>query len=389
MRIEIPAKLKIGLDLDNKKGHTEIINSVLIILFAMSFFCVGINGVCLASADIINVEPQLLETAPNDGTGQVTVTWNYPYESYTVIDYNLLISHNGQQVVLNPYSVDDTKKGENSPLKGSYVWNVPIGQAEGIYHADLQVRTKESGITQGGVYWSFGIAEHQGTLIISEFEDINKNQVRDRNEKGLPGRYFQIISPDNDSYAYVTDEDGNIKIPKVAVGTYSIIEIVPSGYKPTNQVIACVLLEENKTTVIEFGNYPMAYASSNANADLKAIDEAEARQKAMDEAEAEQKRIDEAEARQKAMDKAAVEQKRIDEAEAEAEAEQKAMDKAAVEQKRIDEAEARQKAMDEAAAERKAESAQDGSQLYDIVVAVISAVVGFWIMSLYNKRRSK
>ena len=254
---------EIGKNFDNLKiliANAKLKKAVLSLAFLLfllgtfsSFFCV----IYLASADVINVEPQLLATAPNDGTGQVTVTWNYPYESYSVIDYNLLISHNGQQVVSNPYSVGDTKKGENSPLKGSYIWKVPNGQPEGIYQADLQIKTKESGIVQGGVYWRFGIAKHQGTLIISKYEDLNGNGMKDPDEKGLSGSQFQIVSPSNDNYSYATNEDGNITISKAAVGTYKIFEVPQPGYRITEKT-QTVYVPDDGVAIAKFGNQPIS-----------------------------------------------------------------------------------------------------------------------------------
>ena len=174
------------------------------------------------------------------------------------MDYNLLISINGILVKPSPitYSVGDTKKGQYSPLKGKYVWNVPSGQPEGLYQAELQFRTKEAGIVQGGIYWRFRIAKHQGTLIISKYEDLNRNGARNANEQGLRDWQFQVVSPSNDSYTYTTKEDGNITIDKAAVGTYKIKEIEQPGYNITENTPE-VYVSENATAVAKFGNWPV------------------------------------------------------------------------------------------------------------------------------------
>ena len=244
--------------LNNYTSSKGTIRSITLMLLVLSVFVSGLGVIGLASADVINVEPHLLETASNDGTGQVTVTWNYPYENYTVMDYNLLISINGILVKPSPitYSVGDTTKGQYSPLKGKYVWNVPSGQPEGLYQAELQFRTKEAGIVQGGIYWRFRIAKHQGTLIISKYEDLNRNGARDPNEKGLRDWQFQVVSPSNDSYTYTTKEDGNITIDKAAVGTYKIKEIEQPGYNITENTPE-VYVSENATAVAKFGNWPV------------------------------------------------------------------------------------------------------------------------------------
>jgi hypothetical protein len=234
----------------------ETLCSVVFILFVLNFFNSEMIGIGLATEVGLNVEPALLATALNDGTGHVIITWYYYYENYKIQNYNIIIFKDNKQVLSNiTYGINDTKNGEHSPIKGSYVWNVPIGQPEGMYTATLQIKAENLGVLNYSE--GFGIAKDQSTLIISKFEDLNGNGIRDPGEKGLAGWQFTITSPNSDSFTYATKEDGNITISKVKVGIYSIFEIQQAGYAPTTPQFVSTYLSKNNTTIVKFGNRPL------------------------------------------------------------------------------------------------------------------------------------
>jgi hypothetical protein len=391
MRIGITEKLKIN--------H---LNLVIIILFILNF-CVGINCIGLAAAEIIKVEPQLPAAAPNDGTGNVTITWNFSYGGYSVTDYTLAITYevSGNQILQKKYTIDDKKIGEHSPLSGVYVWDVPRGQPEGIYLAELQVRTKESGTAQSGVYWRFAIAKHQGTLTISKFEDLNKNGVQDQTEQGLSSWQFQIISPNNDSYVYITNEDGKITIPKIASGTYDVVGVILPGYKPTNPTTARVELKENTETVVSFGSYrvPSSIASKTSGgyvigseAERRAEQEAESER-----VEAERRAEQEAESERVEAERRAEQEAESERMEAERRAEQEAeSERLEAKSERV---EAERRAEQEAEVEypyqvvenkRTAKGLADLiSDYFNLITILVSAVAGFILMSVFEKQRQK
>ena len=227
------------------------------ILLALGIFAAALTCAALGQ-NVISVEPALLATAPNDGSGIVRVSWEYPYNAVRVLDYKLVISRLDNGIVTSQtYSVGDAEKGQKSPLKGSYIWKVPRGQTEGMYQANLQITTKEAGIEEGGVYWRFGIAAHQGTLKIFKFEDLNGNGLQDPGENGLTGCKFLIETPNNDSYSYTTGGDGWVTIPKVAAGTYKITEIGKQGYRPTTEASQELNVPKDGEGKAEFGDQPI------------------------------------------------------------------------------------------------------------------------------------
>lgn len=196
------------------------------------------------------------KAAPNDGTGRVTVSWNCPYESYTIMYYNVIITRDGEIVGSKKYQVDDTRPGEHSPLSDRYIWNVPENASQGIYKSEIQIMTNEAGMLQLGAYVIFQVSD-VGKLVITKYEDLNGNGKRDLpDERGLGGWQFQVISPTNETYRYTTDTSGNITIDQIATGKYYIKEIEQPGYSIT-QSDDIVVVVKGTTAKAEFGNHPI------------------------------------------------------------------------------------------------------------------------------------
>jgi len=251
MRTTIPAEPKRKLKLDNRKLK-KIFLSVVIIQFILIILNFGMIGIGLAAGIDLKVEPSPLSSASNDGTGQIAISWAYSYDFFNASVYHIsIVSQNGNVIFSSLYHVTDKKSAERSPISGSYIWNVPKGQAEGMYFANLVVRSDVTGIDYE-FSMPFLIAKDQGTIIISKFEDINGNQVIDQNDKKLSGWQFQITSPRNESITYITGEDGTIKIPQAATGIYNIKEIQGPGYMPTAPIKIVYLLKNSTVSVIFF-----------------------------------------------------------------------------------------------------------------------------------------
>lgn len=242
---------------------------LMLVLFILFVFVMG------AVADIIYADPALPKAVPNNGTGEVTVTWDYPYESYTVSDYNLVITLDGQTVESKNYLVNDKRKGENSPLKDRYVWIVPKDAKVGRYQAELQIMTEEAGKVHMGIYVKFDVSE-VGTLVVSKYVDRNGNGKRDLGEGGLAGCKFKIITPTNENYTFTTDADGINTISGIATGTYKIIEIEQPGYRITEHSDSVYVGKDAVANAV-FGNQPIlpvltviAFEDRNQNGKLDA-----------------------------------------------------------------------------------------------------------------------
>lgn len=219
------------------------------VLLLILFFVAGVSA-----QTFIDVVPAMPEAAPPDGTGRVNVSWNCPY-NYTIIYYDLNITYNNNRVVSQRYQVNDTIPGEHSPMTDHYVWNVPEGTPQGVYRAELNIMTKESGMIQHlGAYVKFLIND-VGRLVIYKYEDRNCNGVNDPDERGLAGWQFKLISPTNEIYTYTTDASGFIKKDRIATGIYQIKEIEQPRYK-TTQHVDTVAVVKGETASVTFGNCP-------------------------------------------------------------------------------------------------------------------------------------
>lgn len=236
-------------DRSNNSFNIYALRLSLRVLLLILFFVAGVSA-----QTFIDVVPAMPEAAPPDGTGRVNVSWNCPY-NYTIIYYDLNITYNNNRVVSQRYQVNDTIPGEHSPMTDHYLWNVPEGTPQGVYRAELNIMTKESGMIQHlGAYVKFLIND-VGRLVIYKYEDRNCNGVNDPDERGLAGWQFELISPTNETYTYTTDASGFIKKDRIATGIYHIKEIEQPRYK-TTQHVNTVKVVKGETANATFGNCP-------------------------------------------------------------------------------------------------------------------------------------
>ncbi|NPV63683.1 MAG: VWA domain-containing protein [Methanotrichaceae archaeon] len=257
--LESKSSVDLDNDLINKKTSGRKMGTKIIIGLPIIMICL----ISCAFSQIISIDPALPERASNNGMGIVSIEWNYPYDKYTVKDYDLVIYFLGadgkskKEFFSKPYNVGDEDKGQHSPLIGKYVWNVPKDQTEGYYQAELRINTEETGEVSGGAYWPFGVARITGSLHIFKFEDFNGDGTLDTGEKGLSGWEFKITTPENQDYSRITASDGWIRLDKLPVGEYRITEIVQPGYKATTQNPQQVTVSKDTVSAVEFGNKPL------------------------------------------------------------------------------------------------------------------------------------
>ena len=94
----------------------------------------------------------------------------------------------------------------------------------------------------------------RGELCIFKFNDLDGDGVRDAGEPLLPGWTFTVTDSSGATNSLVTQQGGGV-CSGLPVGTYSVQEIMQSGWTattPTQQVV----LSANKATNVYFGNRP-------------------------------------------------------------------------------------------------------------------------------------
>lgn len=104
------------------------------------------------------------------------------------------------------------------------------------------------------------------TIIVSKFEDTNKNGKRDIDEAGLGGWDFDVMGPlngpDNKTIRVTTNENGNVIYNCTVPGRYIVKEVKKSGcwISTTNDTVKVNALAGQKVPIhIEFGNYEICH----------------------------------------------------------------------------------------------------------------------------------
>ena len=92
-----------------------------------------------------------------------------------------------------------------------------------------------------------------GDLKIFKFEDSNADKVFNKGEKALSGFKFKITGKGIDK-TVSTDADGVVVIKGLKPGTYTVSEIVPSGWRITTDNNIKVTVKADEVAEVRFGN---------------------------------------------------------------------------------------------------------------------------------------
>lgn len=99
---------------------------------------------------------------------------------------------------------------------------------------------------------TFTNSRDTGTIEGTKFNDRNGNGVRDEGEPGLPGWTIQLSS----GASTLTDAFGHYQFNLVPTGTYSVNEVLQTGWTNTTpNPVANVVVTANRTTTVNFGNF--------------------------------------------------------------------------------------------------------------------------------------
>ncbi len=98
----------------------------------------------------------------------------------------------------------------------------------------------------------------QGSVSGFVFNDINSNGKFDTNEQKLPGWTVQLALQGGSTQTFTTDTTGAFMIPKLCNGTYTLTEVLQSGWKetvPVNPASYTInITTGNALTDVNFGN---------------------------------------------------------------------------------------------------------------------------------------
>ncbi|MEM4347830.1 MAG: hypothetical protein QW802_04525, partial [Candidatus Altiarchaeota archaeon] len=111
-----------------------------------------------------------------------------------------------------------------------------------------------------------------GYLKIFKFNDANANGVWDYGEVGLPGFNFNVVGQGRNFWK--TTESGGVAITDcIPVGSYTIIEQVPSGWECTNGITKSAYVEQDQLSEVLFGNkqIPSATTTTTTTTTLQEI----------------------------------------------------------------------------------------------------------------------
>ena len=114
-----------------------------------------------------------------------------------------------------------------------------------------------------GLHWNFGEqktttppppSDPKGSISCSVFDDLDQNGSRDPGESGIAGVTIRLLNAQNQPVAStVTAADGSYSFANQPVGTYTVVQELPSGYSPTTLVQRQVQVQANQNSAACFG----------------------------------------------------------------------------------------------------------------------------------------
>ena len=87
-----------------------------------------------------------------------------------------------------------------------------------------------------------------------KFNDLNGNGKKDSGEPLIEGVTIELIQNDKEIKSTTTNENGSYVFDKLNPGTYTVKEIIPSGWQNTTPDSVTVVLKSGETKIVDFGN---------------------------------------------------------------------------------------------------------------------------------------
>jgi serine-aspartate repeat-containing protein C/D/E len=99
----------------------------------------------------------------------------------------------------------------------------------------------------------------------TKFNDVNGNGVRDADEPGLAGVTIQLTDAAGTARSTTTEASGNFAFTGVSAGTYTVSEVVPTGFRQTAPAapgtFPATVTETESVTGLLFGNQEIVIGS--------------------------------------------------------------------------------------------------------------------------------
>ena len=161
--------------------------------------------------------PQAIQPGATEQIGW-TITYGTVAKqtNLTVVDPNNQVV--ASQIIPYPFLLP----GEGSPLSSPFPFQTTAGSTPGRYTVAIEF------ISSIGVESSaatvFDVAPSLGTMVLTKYEDLNGNGIRDPGEPGVPNWPFNLRNQFGGTSTVGTGADGTVTVPNVPSGEWTVGE---------------------------------------------------------------------------------------------------------------------------------------------------------------------
>ena len=231
----------------------------------------------------LNRSPEPPQCIRNDGTE--AENYNYTVTFSTIANYYTDVIRDPSSTIVRGIFYDCTGNnaglvppgfqyvnigsGCPSPISRTQTFNPGAGAALGRYEIEISFFSIQGGSAfEAKAAVTFYVCLTKGNLVITKFNDLNANGVRDPGEPGVANWLMTIQTPIGDTVGRLTDGSGLVTLNGVGAGSYTITESSVSGWKPTTPTSVTTTVTNGGTAQVAFGNVRPISISGGAFHDL-------------------------------------------------------------------------------------------------------------------------
>jgi hypothetical protein len=165
-------------------------------------------------------EPPLCVLNPG---GTVDITWNI--EHTTTPNYVYYKLEDPTRTIIYE---DQTYPGSTG-ITIARQWTVPAGAPDGKYWVRVEYWSFEAG-NEANAEVTFYVCSETAYICAIKYEDVNCTQVIDDGDRVLEDWWICLNTPQGDTYCAQTDSSGTVCWEGLALGDYTVYEVLPSGW---------------------------------------------------------------------------------------------------------------------------------------------------------------